>query len=202
MGTSRTDGVYSWDKFMPDEAIADGGNYFNHHQGIVIFKKHQDFIEQLEFASADKNYPAIELCLNKFHLLEKFVFYFKDKAAKLIAKSDKEHLIIPDSMQNKALEEKTYSEFCNLIKTNKIHLNFKSKAIILTKREYEVLLQFAQGKTVKEAAKVLNISPRTVESHLKNAKDKSNCLFKSQIIDILRNSLLSSVRLINSENIG
>ncbi|MCK4608813.1 MAG: helix-turn-helix domain-containing protein [Gammaproteobacteria bacterium] len=54
---------------------------------------------------------------------------------------------------------------------------------------YEALLQLIKGKTVKEAARVLNISHRTVEDYIARAKEKSNCVFRAQLFEILRKNL-------------
>lgn len=43
----------------------------------------------------------------------------------------------------------------------------------LTAREREVLQLLAEGKSIKEAAAVLNISPRTIEFHKANVQDKT-----------------------------
>jgi DNA-binding NarL/FixJ family response regulator len=43
----------------------------------------------------------------------------------------------------------------------------------LTPREREVLQLLAEGKTLKEAAAILNVSPRTVEFHRNNLADKT-----------------------------
>ena len=40
-------------------------------------------------------------------------------------------------------------------------------------REREVLQLIAEGKTMKEAATALDVSPRTVEFHKKNIMDKT-----------------------------
>jgi DNA-binding NarL/FixJ family response regulator len=43
---------------------------------------------------------------------------------------------------------------------------------ILTDREKEVLGFIAEGKTVKEIASRLSLSPKTIEAHRKNIMDK------------------------------
>jgi DNA-binding NarL/FixJ family response regulator len=47
-----------------------------------------------------------------------------------------------------------------------------SLAVVLTPREREVLQLLAEGRSVKEIAAVLDISPRTVEFHKYNVMDK------------------------------
>jgi len=57
--------------------------------------------------------------------------------------------------------------------------NFK-----FTQRELECLYQICQGKTNKEAAKALSISPRTVETHLEKIFNKTSCNSKLEIISL------------------
>ena len=54
----------------------------------------------------------------------------------------------------------------------------------LTERELDCLISLSRGKTLKEVAKELNISPRTVETHLERIKYKFNCQTKTQAIDL------------------
>lgn len=46
-------------------------------------------------------------------------------------------------------------------------------AVELTSREREVLQLLAEGKTLKEAASVLSVSPRTIEFHKNNIAEKT-----------------------------
>jgi DNA-binding CsgD family transcriptional regulator len=52
----------------------------------------------------------------------------------------------------------------------------------LTKREIECLQWITQGKTAWEISKIVKISERTVEFHVKNTLDKLNCSNRAQAI--------------------
>lgn len=52
----------------------------------------------------------------------------------------------------------------------------------LSKREYNTISLLAQGNTDKEIGKKLGISPRTVESHINNAKIKLNVTTRAELI--------------------
>jgi DNA-binding CsgD family transcriptional regulator len=54
---------------------------------------------------------------------------------------------------------------------------------LLTEKQEYCLFLLIRGKTVKEIAKVLSISPRTVESHIEALKIKLRCRSKSEIIE-------------------
>lgn len=53
----------------------------------------------------------------------------------------------------------------------------------LTKRERECLLLLLKGKTAKEIANTLKISPKSVESYLNNAKVKFKCYTRTQLFE-------------------
>lgn len=54
--------------------------------------------------------------------------------------------------------------------------------IDLTEREIECLTHLMQGKSAKQTAGVMNISVRTVEFHLNNAKLKASCRTKIELL--------------------
>lgn len=54
---------------------------------------------------------------------------------------------------------------------------------LLTQREREVVFYMLRGQTVKQIAKSMNISPRTVETYKENIKLKWTCTLTSEIID-------------------
>ena len=60
---------------------------------------------------------------------------------------------------------------------------YNTSNIKLTKRESEILFFLMHGKSTKELASMLNISTRTIESHIANLKDKFQCRLKSGLIE-------------------
>jgi DNA-binding CsgD family transcriptional regulator len=188
--TLATPGVHLWSDYMPRQAVADGANYFNHHNGIFILKQHAEFTEKIEIAApANKTHP-IELYCNHMDIINNFIFYFKDKATNLIDCANSNKFTPPKTM---IAEERptihAYKNFLNLIKTQKIKFSFQNKEVAFTRREYDCLLLLSQGKTMKEIAEILNISPRTIETFLLHAKTKTSCRYKSQLIDFFHNNV-------------
>ncbi len=58
---------------------------------------------------------------------------------------------------------------------------YLEKAFLLTRRERECLQLLLQGKTAKETATMLDLSPRTVESYFENIKKKLSCSNKGEL---------------------
>ena len=55
----------------------------------------------------------------------------------------------------------------------------------LTVREKEVAYCLLKGKSVKGIGRILDLSPRTIESHLDNMRGKLQCYCRSQLVDKL-----------------
>lgn len=60
--------------------------------------------------------------------------------------------------------------------------------VYFTLREVQTIHCLLRGKTVIEAADLLNLSRRTIEFYLKNMKSKLNCRYKSELITEVLNS--------------
>jgi DNA-binding CsgD family transcriptional regulator len=70
----------------------------------------------------------------------------------------------------------------SLIDTNKIILRNKGKPITLTPREAECIAYLIAGKTAKQTAAALKISPRTVLFHLDNMRQKTDSKTKLELL--------------------
>lgn len=68
-----------------------------------------------------------------------------------------------------------------------------NKLNLLTEREKEVLITLSGGKTSKETAHVLNISPLTVEQHKKNVKKKLNLNTIGELINFTMSTKLLKI---------
>ncbi|WP_275316742.1 response regulator [Tenacibaculum bernardetii] len=83
-----------------------------------------------------------------------------------------------------------------LLNYKKVKLNIKEDTVntektnSLTKREREVLIVLASGKTSKETGILLNISSLTVEKHKKNIKEKLNLNTIGELIHFTMSSNL------------
>lgn len=72
------------------------------------------------------------------------------------------------------------NQFCYSIMENTEQLSFN-----FTKRQYECLFYLVRGKAMKQIAGILNISQRTVEEHIDNAKILAGCKSKNALIEKL-----------------
>ncbi|NBT85602.1 MAG: LuxR family transcriptional regulator [Alphaproteobacteria bacterium] len=106
--------------------------------------------------------------LNRYNFQDRLMlFFWRDKMQKLIHGQDQDDLIHPKFFK------KTISINGNLIS--------------LSGREFQCLELLAHGKRVKEVARCLEISSRTVESYVEIIRKKSELFFRGSITDLYWN---------------
>jgi len=60
----------------------------------------------------------------------------------------------------------------------------------LSNRQTECLFYLSKGYSMKEIARKINVSPRTVESHMKCLKEKLNVNVRSSLVCLYYNAML------------
>ncbi|MCK4609078.1 MAG: helix-turn-helix transcriptional regulator [Gammaproteobacteria bacterium] len=192
-GTTLTPGIHLWEDYQPQNYLQEAANYFNYYNGITILLELDDCVEYINLAFSKPEGSKVHAFFQHIDLMEQFIFYFKNKARQLITQAYKERFTLPSTMRGERshIENISHEKFNALTRTNKIRMHFKSKEVTFSRREYECLLQLAKGKKIKEVAQTLSLSPRTIEDHLMNAKTKANCSFRSQLLDLFRNNLIT-----------
>jgi DNA-binding CsgD family transcriptional regulator len=151
---------------------------FNIDHMLLIVDSNSLYIDIFSFATERDNFKIVNFYLNNKDILKKFILHYKEKCKNLINKAIQEcvllppaSLIVPDPKNIKIDFNKTFP---------KIQLTDNT---CLTKREVECLLLVSKGKTTKEVAKIMKISPRTVEFFINKCKSKLECSSKSKLID-------------------
>jgi len=172
-------------------AAYDWQNLFNIGQPIYFIENEADHSDLFVFGTTPDNVDIINFYLGNIEILERFKLYFKSEAKKLIEKSNQNRVWLPGAMSANILAAKNIQER-EIFKKNILkQLEIKHYIIpgmnnqSLTRRELDTIRQFTNGCTTKEAAKNLDLSPRTVESYLSNIKHKLGLTKKSDIIRLL-----------------
>jgi LuxR family transcriptional regulator, quorum-sensing system regulator SolR len=163
---------------------------FNIDNGLVLVDKYDDYCELFWFGSIKGDHQAINFYINNMDLLRRFILYFKEKAADIIERANKERIVLPDKkiiIQGKSDLSK-FSKRNNFIKAIRVEhyrLSGKYSHISLTEREFECAVCMLEGKTAEHTGNDLGLSRRTVETHLSNLRSKVDCNTKSELAEIL-----------------
>jgi DNA-binding CsgD family transcriptional regulator len=113
----------------------------------------------------------MQLCLENVHVFNAFIYHFKNEGKQLINAYKNEMLTLPCKLEYKQEDKERQ---CYDFKTG--------NKFSLTSREYECLESMTLGRSMKETALILNLSPRTVEVHINNIKLKTGFYTRSQLI--------------------
>ncbi|WP_341793687.1 helix-turn-helix transcriptional regulator [Rickettsia endosymbiont of Ceutorhynchus obstrictus] len=162
---------------------------FNLWKNILMIYKltNLEFIECYMFGVEGNTAQATNFYLNNMPLLEHGIDYFNCKAKDLIDTSDKKKLAYFKQKLNFNIVEQ---EELILQQSKQFALNTKfNNNSKLSLREIDCLYHLSLGNSMKEIGRILNLSPRTVEHHLNNVKQKTGLLYKSQLVsEFLKNA--------------
>jgi DNA-binding CsgD family transcriptional regulator len=180
-------GTHLWDsnkKFSPPSN--DAREFFNIDNRLDIVTHHGEYYEVFGFGSNRGNTKILDLYLNKIEKLKQFTFYFKEMAGPLLKESQKpENRLLIDNIKIYRNIEKELTTDPNSSKKLSIFniRQFKFSNFSLSKRELETLALTLRGRSAAEISSILNISSKTVESYLENAKHKFRCANRAELFD-------------------
>ena len=156
-------------------------NSFSIGPRIYLFKRYKDYVELSGFGSNIHKHNFYNFCIQNFPILESFIKYFREEAKGIIEMTKKECVTIAPRSDFQQ-EDSRYRNFVGYDFRGNQKINMR-----LTGQEAASLQQLASGKTFKEAAKKLLISPRTVESYIHNAKTKISCQSTRELLEVFSN---------------
>lgn len=158
---------------------------------FLIFRRESDCVKTYCFGM-DTDTPLFsQSCLQNICLLEHFCNYFNEKAKDIIDCTDRKkcgflEMGLPKNYQDELLFQNTQKFLQETCLENKFLIT-REKNIQLSKREIECLTYLSLGKSLKEIAIILNLSPRSVEFYLDNIKKKSGLNRGELITNFVRN---------------
>lgn len=165
---------------------------------FVIAKREADCLKTYGFGTDKEDSLFSQFYFKNLALLEHFCDYFDENIKALIEDKKKakfgflkfpaDYSIplqteIPLQIVQQFLEETFFIKQTLKTKENNIHLS---------KRELECLYYVSLGKTIKEIARVLELSPRSVEFYLNNVKKRSGLNRGELIASFARNFSIST----------
>jgi DNA-binding CsgD family transcriptional regulator len=174
------------------------------HDMISNFKLHNIFVslhfkeycEMMIYCMRKVTYDSINFYLKNIDLINNFSHFFTEKADTLITQASMSRIIIPQkfedtfSIKKVSFDDKYAQRIKNLqhdFKNSKLDYSdlYKSMYPFLTNQEINCLELMMRGKTSKMMGKLLNISHRTVETHVEHIKNKLNIQSKPELIDFI-----------------
>jgi DNA-binding CsgD family transcriptional regulator len=156
---------------------------------MLFMQKYSNYCDLWHFGALPSIPGMINIYLNNLDILKSFCFYFKEKGKHLIKQFEENRMRVKNKQSAIASEPQLLSDTCqtrsqclHALKIDKYHLGESYNHHHLTKREVECIKWCIRGKTANETSLILDISKRTVNAHLDNAKRKLNCYKQSLLV--------------------
>ncbi|MDQ2994894.1 MAG: LuxR C-terminal-related transcriptional regulator [Pseudomonadota bacterium] len=158
------------------------------YHALVIVDRQHDHYRMCIFSVSCNLQSVFNFYLNIITQLEHFIDYFEHHADELIESRCQDSLLLLPNYHRKVLlaepDIKVPINFKGLNFAIESPSKYLNKNQRITQRQMECLALIAEGHTMKTAAKKMHISPRTVEMHLRNIKEKHHVNTKRQLIEI------------------
>lgn len=192
-----------WDlvpEIYNDELMRCANKQFNIAHGVTFIARQGDFIEFYYFGTLPENHNINHYYVNNKDIFTAFILFFKDKAQEIILDAEKNRIssasnesIYIKSFENDQLladigdinKRKLFFDVCHI---NRFYLGGSLKHIYLSLREAECITFLLDGFSPKEIAIRLNISDRTVEKHIDSVKKKTECSFRNELLNKLKDN--------------
>ncbi len=173
---------------------------FEHNiwHGLNIVQTHSDATDVYYFASSRENYQVTSLYLNNPDLIKRFITFFNCQTKNIFDKATKNEYAYSENYKNivqqknvEGLHHNIYphkNDIDAFIKETEIKKFETTESQSFSLREVQCMYLLSKGRTMKEIAKHLSLSPRTVETYINNVKNKIKCTSKSEIISFYEQS--------------
>lgn len=176
--------------------LLDAHKYFNLSHASMFILPALNYCEFFYFSGHKDEPLKNKLYLQHEDLLERFIFYFKDRAKRIIAAADRDRIKLPLSDKERTVNDLNdlslfikndvsdlRKKFIRQTPIKHYYLPLGNREISLSDREIECLLLTVKGYSAADIAASLYRSSRTIEVHLANIKTKFRCRSKLELID-------------------
>lgn len=174
-------GYALWLNLKSQEILQDAKDNFSIANGLTLIRRSEHEVEFYSFATSPENIGILDFYINNMQFFASFIQYFKDHASSIIAKAQNEKLQLA-SLEPTAVKEMKQSYLDNQLNIKRYFID-PDQDLYLTKREFECIKHVAKGKSIKEIAGLLCLSPRTIRFYIENIKEKLNVSRKSDLVN-------------------
>ena len=155
---------------------------------ISIIKKCDGYDNMYSFGLNIGDRFFVNKFLNNLKMIEHFILYFKSQSSGIFSRIEpvsysEDYFLSPQNKPDVAwVTSKEQEIFFKNLPLKKVQVLGNLGNVFLSQREYECLRYASKCYSLKEIAKQIDISPRTVETYLNSVKNKLGVEKRSDLI--------------------
>jgi len=154
---------------------------------LILRRKFNDITYSYIFCFDKKTMLKSEV-LRHLDIIQHFTCFFDMEACNLIHAIRKDPIIKPwrsmdDFKKAKAIIQSQYIRRTEILQKLNVTAYPIPNKQYLTKKELECVVHLISGNSIRQIANKQNVSIRTIEKHIENIKNKSDCENRSEIIE-------------------
>lgn len=161
------------------------------YHSMTMLIKQVEYIEKYWFSTTPENDVINHYYEYAADLFYKFKFYFLEQAEAIINIAEQKKMFVPNieptfKVTQDFLDKK--DRLAKAITIKKLHIcNIIGKDIQITNKEVECIKWMMHGKSSLEIAQILNLEKTTINTHLRNIKEKIGLHKGNQLIRFFAN---------------
>jgi DNA-binding CsgD family transcriptional regulator len=185
-------GVYITDCFTKnsdiEEKVKAFWNEFNIGYLVHIVKKNIDYDDMYSFGLNIGDKILVNKFLNHMKMINHFIMYFESQSFNIFSKItpvtySKDYFSPSQNEYDTAyITDKEQELFFKSLPLKKVRISGNLGDTFLSQREYECLCYATKSYSLKEIAKRMNLSPRTIETYLDSVKNKLGVEKRSDLV--------------------
>ncbi|MAP24367.1 MAG: hypothetical protein CMM87_02395 [Rickettsiales bacterium] len=175
-----------WPTTLSDNVVS-ALHHYNIWNGASLYQKCPDGLEAWEFAGTKEDTALSNFYLTKQHLLKQFIAYLKPRIEHLINPHDVAPVV---SSNISSLKTYTPKQPIWIEMPEKLNCIGLHGPVTLSSQETKAVFELKKGRSAKQIADTLNLSPKTVEEYLSNIRRKLGVIKNTHILILLEGGTL------------
>jgi DNA-binding CsgD family transcriptional regulator len=176
----RDIGFFIWPSKTSDPMLIAYREKFNLRSGFTIYEKFDNKIEGCCFSTEIDGFFDT-LSSSDINIYLKWYKYYNSKV-KLLPNAECCYMVLSNPIDTESANSETlFSKLQEVFNKSNFHSNEGN--VTFTGRQYQCMYLLAHGKSIKEIANELGISPGTVAAHLEIVKEKCDKKYKTEVIE-------------------
>lgn len=157
---------FSWDEELPAGPVQLVREKLHLHHGMTLMRRSKHYYDMIAFALPSTRLNVASFYMSKYKAMEQYILEFDKNHSDLIQNIHHQSIVIAEPFK-----DVNYQKIC--LHKGRLELQSPLGLVHITSQELACLRMLLQGQTYKQIGKMLELSPRTVETYIGRLKDRT-----------------------------